>query len=59
MMALVKKDAAFVWTVEADQAFKQLKGLFTEELVLASFNANHTIIVKTDSSRWCIRGTLI
>jgi hypothetical protein len=59
MMSLVKKDAAFRWTAEADQAFKQLKGLFTKEPVLASFDADRTTIVETDSSGWCIGGTLM
>ena len=62
MMSLVKKDTAFVWTgwtAEADQAFEQLKGLFTEAPVLASFDADRTTIVETDSSGWCIGGTLM
>ena len=59
MMSLVKKDTAFAWTAEADQAFEQLKGLFTEAPVLASFDADRTTIVETDSSGWCIRGTLM
>src|ERR1700688_2441709 len=59
MMSLVKKDTAFAWTAEADQAFEQLKGLFTEAPVLASFDADRTTIVETDSSGWCIGGTLM
>jgi len=59
MMSLVKKDTAFAWIAEADQAFEQLKGLFTEAPVLVSFDADRATIVETDSSGWCIGGTLM
>ena len=59
IMSLVKKDSVFRWTPEADQAFGRLKGLFTEAPVLASFDADRTTIVETDSSGWCVGGTLM
>ncbi len=59
IISLVKKDATFVWTTEANQAFVRLKKLFTENPVLAPFDADRTTIVETDSSGWCVGGTLM
>ena len=58
-MGLVKKDTAFKWSTEANQAFAQLKRLFIEAPVLALFDADRTTIIETDSSGWCIGGTLM
>jgi RNase H-like domain found in reverse transcriptase/Integrase zinc binding domain/Chromo (CHRromatin Organisation MOdifier) domain len=58
-MALVKKDQAFQWTKEAEQAFQQLKKEFTTGPVLATFDPSRTTIVESDSSGWCVGGALL
>jgi hypothetical protein len=56
---LVKKDATFVWTAEADEAFVRLKELFTTAPVLRTFDLDRTTVVESDSSGWCVGGTLL
>jgi hypothetical protein len=56
---LVKKDETFVWTPEADESFQRLKELFTSAPVLRTFDPDRTTIVETDSSGWCVGGTLL
>jgi len=56
---LVKKDVAFKWTDEAEASFVRLKELFTTAPILRTFDPDRTTIVETDSSGWCVGGTLL
>ena len=56
---LTHKDKAFSWTDEANQAFEHLKKIFLTEPVLARFDYEKPTRVETDSSGWCIGGTLL
>ena len=49
----------FQWNKEAEQAFQQLKRIFLAEPALARFDYEKPTWVETDSSGWCIGGTLL
>lgn len=53
-----RKDSAFQWTQDADQAFERLKRMFIEAPILVPFEYDRTTMIETDSSGWCIGGTL-
>jgi transposase InsO family protein len=55
---LVRKDTAFKWTDQAEKAFQQLKRMFTTAPILAQFDCDKETILETDSSGWCVGGTL-
>lgn len=57
--SLVRKDAPFKWTDEANKSFERLKHMFTTAPVLMQFNAERETIVETDASMWSIGGTLM
>jgi hypothetical protein len=59
LTSMTKKEQAFIWTKEAEAAFVRLKTLFTTAPVLAPFDHTRETIVETDSSGWCIGGTLL
>jgi predicted aspartyl protease len=56
---LTHKDKLFVWTTECNDAFIRLKKMFTEAPILVRFDPDRETIVETDSSGWCIGGTLM
>ena len=55
---LTHKDKAFKWNDEAEEAFQRLKRVFLSEPALARFDYEKSTRVETDSSGWCIGGTL-
>jgi hypothetical protein len=55
---LTHKDRQFTWTAEANKAFEELKDLFTTAPLLAQFDYDRLTRIETDSSGWCIGGTL-
>jgi hypothetical protein len=55
---LVRKDEKFKWTNEAQAAFEKLKGMFVSAPILVQFDYTRTTILETDSSGWCVGGTL-
>jgi hypothetical protein len=56
---LTHKGAAFSWNEQCEQAFQKLKVMFTEAPILVRFDPDLETIVETDSSGWCIGGTLL
>jgi predicted aspartyl protease len=56
---LTHKGASYEWTEQCEQAFQRLKAMFTEGPILVQFNPDADTIVETDSSGWCIGGTLL
>ena len=56
---LTHKGASYEWTKQCEQAFQKLKTMFLEGPILVQFNPNTETIVETDSSGWCIGGTLL
>ena len=56
---LTHKGALYQWTNQCEQAFQRLKAMFTEGPILVQFNPDAETIVETDSSGWCIGGTLL
>jgi hypothetical protein len=56
---LTHKGAAFSWNEQYEQAFQKLKVMFIEAPILVRFDPDLKIIVKTDSSGWCIGGILL
>ncbi len=59
MLALVQKNTSFKWTEKADQDFKKLKTMFISVSILVLFDHTCTIVMKTDSSDWCIDEILL
>ena len=57
-MALVRKETAFQWNDEVDQAFIRLKRMFISALILILFNHEREIIVEVNALKWYIGGTL-
>ena len=55
---LTHKDRRFSWSLEADAAFQRLKAIFTSAPALAQFDFDRETRIETDSSGWCIGGTL-
>jgi hypothetical protein len=55
---LIRKDQAFKWTDEANLAFEKLKRMFISGPILSPFEHHRTTVIETDSSGWCIGGTL-
>jgi RNase H-like domain found in reverse transcriptase len=55
---LTKKDKAFEWNEAAQEAFDELKRVFTTAPVLASFNPDLEIRLKTDVSDFAIGAVL-
>lgn len=51
LTTLLKKDS-FLWTTEAEQAFKQLKIAMVSPPVLALLNFDVPFIIKTNASGW-------
>jgi len=55
---LTHKDKRFEWPVNADAAFRKLKEIFVSASALAQFDYDRETRIETDSSGWCIGGTL-
>jgi hypothetical protein len=51
---LIKKDKTFAWTENEEIAFKELKRRFLEAPILAIFNLEEHIVLKTDASDYAI-----
>jgi hypothetical protein len=58
LYGLVKKDTAYNWSSETDQAFQRLKQAFVQAPVLAQFDPDHETVLETDSSGYCSGGVL-
>ena len=56
---LTHKGVSYEWTEQCEQAFQKLKAMFTTAPILVQFNPDTETIVETDSSGWCIGGTLL
>jgi hypothetical protein len=55
---LTHKDKKFEWSVKAEEAFRRLKKIFVTAPALAQFDYDKETRIETDSSGWCIGGTL-
>jgi hypothetical protein len=55
---LTRKDRKFSWNLEAKEAFCTLKDIFVSAPALAQFDFDKETRIETDSSSWCIGGTL-
>ena len=55
---LTHKGKKFKWTASADEAFQKLKKIFVSAPGLAQFDYDRETRIETDSSGWCIGGTL-
>ena len=55
---LTRKDRKFSWDPEAEKAFCTLKDIFVSAPALAQFDFDKETRIETDSSGWCIGGTL-
>jgi hypothetical protein len=51
---LIKKNKPFAWTENEKTAFKELKRRFSETPILAIFNLEEHIVLKTDTSDYAI-----
>jgi RNase H-like domain found in reverse transcriptase len=51
---LIKKDKMFVWTENEKIAFKELKRRFLKTPILAIFDPEEYIVLKTDTSDYAI-----
>jgi len=56
---LTHKNTPFQWTERHEQAFQRLKEMFTTGPILVQFDPDIETVVETDSSGWCIGGTLL
>ncbi len=54
LTALLAKNAEFIWSPSAQQAFDTLKSAFTTAPVLAHFDPSRKIVVETDASDFAI-----
>ena len=55
---LVKKDKKWEWTEKEEKAFKELKGRFTKELVLAAPDIDKKMRMEVDASDYATGGVL-
>jgi hypothetical protein len=56
---LIKKDKTFSWTENEQFAFEKLKRRFFEISILAIFNSEQSIMVRTDASDYAIGACLM
>lgn len=54
LFKLLKKDCKFKWGQEQKEAFRKAKEAVTEEPVLAQFNSEKEMTIKTDASDYTI-----
>ena len=59
LTALTHKDTQFIWTDECEKAFEKMKKIFTTAPILVQFDPDRETVLETDSSGWCIGGTLM
>ena len=55
---LVKKDKKWEWTEREERAFKELKGRFTKEPVLATLDIDKKMRMEVDASDYAMGGVL-
>jgi hypothetical protein len=55
---LTQKNQPWQWTPQAEEAFQRLKRIFLTEPALAQFDFEKVTRIETDSSGWCVGGTL-
>ena len=55
---MVKKDKRWEWTEKQEEAFKELKKRFTEELVLAALDIDKKIRMEVNASDYVMGGVL-
>ena len=55
---MVKKDRKWEWTEKQEETFKELKGRFTQELVLVIPDLDRKIRMEVDVSDYTTRGVL-
>ncbi|XP_069486342.1 uncharacterized protein [Ambystoma mexicanum] len=58
IIALLKKDAPFLWTTTQEEAFQRLQTEFTQAPILAQPDINRPFIVETDASNYAIGAVL-
>ena len=54
----MKKGHAFLWSNEADMAFRHLKEAFTSALILAHVDTNKPLIMEADASDFALGSIL-
>ena len=54
----IKKDVAFVWSLECQMAFNTLKEAFTSDVILCHYNSDYKIVIETDVSDYVSEGIL-
>ena len=55
---LTKKNEAFVWTIEADTSFTQLKEAFTSPPILAHIDSKKPFTIEADASNFILGSIL-
>jgi hypothetical protein len=55
---LIKKNKTFAWTENEETAFKELKRQFLKAPILAIFDSEEHIVLKTDASDYAIRACI-
>ena len=58
MTRLTRKDVAFEWSSECEDAFNTLKRAFTFNVILCHYNSDLKLVVKTDASDYVSEGIL-
>jgi transposase InsO family protein/predicted aspartyl protease len=56
---LTHKETPFIWDDDCQRAFDTLKKMFTSAPLLVRFDYDRETVIETDSSGWCIGGTLM
>ena len=56
---LLRKDTPFLWSLECETVFTQLKNTFTSALILRHFDLELETIVETDASDYVVSGILL
>lgn len=55
---LTQKGKEFKWTTQCEEAFLQLKQMFTTAPILTQFDLDHDTVVEADASGWATGGVL-
>lgn len=58
LTALTQKGREFEWTTQCEEAFSQLKRMFTTAPILTQFDPDRDTVVEADSSGWATGGVL-
>ena len=59
LTALTKKDLKFVWSEEANHAFKRLKRAFVEAPLLTTYDPTKSTVIEADCSGWALGGAFM